>query len=50
MYAYLWRRLPGPLPIKVLVVAILLAAAFLLLMEVVFPWVADQLPHTDVTV
>lgn len=50
MYAYLWRALPGPRPVKVVLVVILLAAVFLLLMEVVFPWVAAQLPHTDVTV
>ena len=31
-------------------VLILVTAVFLLLMEVVFPWVAAQLPHTDVTV
>ncbi|GAA1733525.1 hypothetical protein SAMN06265174_102295 [Dietzia kunjamensis subsp. schimae] len=50
MYAYLWRSLPGPRPVKVVLVLLVLAAVFLLLMEVVFPWVAQQLPHTDVTV
>ena len=50
MYAYLWRSLPGPRPVRVALVLILLAAVFLLLMEVVFPWLAQQLPHTDVTV
>ena len=50
MYAYLWRSLPGPRPVKVVLLLLVLAAVFLLLMEVVFPWVAQQLPHTDVTV
>lgn len=50
MYAYLWRSLPGPRPVKIVLVLVLLAAVFLLLMEVVFPRVAELLPHTDVTV
>lgn len=50
MYAYLWRALPGPRPVKILLAMALLVAVFLTLMEVVFPWVAEQLPHTDVTV
>ena len=50
MYAYLWRSLPGPRPVRVLLLLVLLVAVFLLLMEVVFPWVSAQLPYTDVTV
>ena len=50
MYGPLWRALPGPWPVKLLLLLLLLAAVFLLLMEVVFPWVAELLPHTDVTV
>ncbi|MBC7306172.1 MAG: hypothetical protein H5T80_04420 [Dietzia sp.] len=50
MYAYLWRSLPGPRPVKALIALALLVALFLLLMEVVFPWVSQQLPHNDVTV
>lgn len=50
MYAYLWRSLPGPRPVRVLLLLVLLVAVFLLLMEAVFPWVSAQLPYTDVTV
>ena len=50
MYAYLWRSLPGPRPVKVVLLLVLLAAVFILLMEVVFPWVSAQMPYTDVTV
>lgn len=50
MYSYLWRSLPGPRLVRVLVLIVLLATLFLLLMEVVFPWVAAQMPYTDVTV
>lgn len=50
MYSYLWRSLPGPRLVRVLVLIVLLATLFLLLMEVVFPWVTAQMPYTDVTV
>lgn len=50
MYAYLWHSLPGPRPVKIVVLIVLLTALFLLLMEVVFPWVSAQMPYTDVTV
>ena len=50
MYAYLWALLPGPKPVKILLTVLLALAVLLLLMEVVFPWVAAQLPYTDVTV
>lgn len=50
MYTYLWRSLPGPRPVKALIALALLVAAFLLLMEIVFPWVSAQMPYTDVTV
>ncbi|HZK32582.1 MAG TPA: hypothetical protein VFC72_06700 [Corynebacterium sp.] len=50
MYTWLWRRLPGPTPVKALLVAVVLLAVFLLLMNVVFPWVSAQMPYSDVSV
>lgn len=50
MYGYLWRALPGPRPVKALLVIVLVVASVLLLMEVVFPWVSEQMPYADVTV
>lgn len=50
MYAYLWRSLPGPRPVKIVLLVVLFVALVLLLMEVVFPWVSEQMPYTDVTV
>lgn len=50
MYAYLWSLLPGPTPVKILLTVLLALGVFLLLMEVVFPWVSMQMPYTDVTV
>jgi len=50
MYGYLWRALPGPRPVRIVLLVALLVAVVVLLMEVVFPWVSQQLPYTDVTV
>jgi len=36
--------------VKLLLVLILIAAVFLLLMEVVFPWVSTLMPYNDVAV
>lgn len=49
MYRAFWNALPGPLPLKLLMIAILLVAVFFLLMEVVFPWVETLMPYNDVT-
>ena len=50
MYEYLWRKLPGPPAVKRLLTAVILVALFLVLMEVVFPWVSAQMPYNDVAV
>lgn len=50
MYAALWRALPGPWPVKLLVLLVLLAAALWALVEFVFPYVNTLVPQPDVTV
>jgi hypothetical protein len=50
MYAWLWRTLPGPLPIRLIITVTLAAAAVALLFSVVFPWVESRLPLDDVTI
>ena len=50
MYAWMWRKLPGPWPVKLLEALVALAAVVLLLFTVVFPWVEPRLPFNDVTV
>ncbi|MFM1722318.1 hypothetical protein ABEU20_000872 [Rhodococcus sp. PAM 2766] len=50
MYGYLWRALPGPRPVKALLAIVLALALVLVLMEVVFPWVSEHMPYSDVTV
>ena len=37
MYGWLWRHIPGPTPMRVLVVLATVVALFFLLMEVVYP-------------
>ena len=50
MYAWLWRKLPGSTPVKVLEALVLGVAVVLLLFMVVFPWLEPRLPFNDVTV
>ncbi len=50
MYAWLWRRLPGPLAARLLTVAVLLVGVLALLMFVVFPAVDPLLPLNNVSV
>ena len=50
MYAWIWRHLPGPWPVRGLLAALLAAAVVVLLFTTVFPWAEHTLPFLDVTV
>lgn len=50
MYRALWRALPGPALVKLLIVLVLLTAVFFLLMDAVFPWLSQLMPYNDVAV
>ena len=50
MYVWVWRRLPGPVVVRLLQALMLLAGAVALLFFVVFPAVEPLLPYSDVTV
>lgn len=50
MYGFIWRHLPGPTPVKILISVVLLAAVFMLLMEVIFPIISQHMPYNDVSV
>ncbi|RRJ86943.1 hypothetical protein EG850_05905 [Gulosibacter macacae] len=54
MYGALWRVLPGPWPVKLLLLLILIAAVLAALVIWVFPWVDSFLPglllEGDVTI
>ncbi|ATE51880.1 hypothetical protein [Actinosynnema pretiosum] len=49
MYSWIWRHLPGPLPVRVLEAVVLAAGVVALLMFVVFPWAEPMLPFNQVT-
>jgi hypothetical protein len=50
MYPWMWRRLPGPWPAKLVGMLVLLVAALALLFLLVFPRVGPALPFNHVTV
>ena len=55
MYAGLWRILPGPWPVKLIVLLALLAAAAYGLVYYVFPWfdstfLPSVLPEGDISI
>jgi len=50
MYGLLWRLLPGPWPVRLVLFLLLVVAAVALLWFVIFPWAEPLLPFGDVTV
>ena len=50
MYAWIWRHLPGPVALRVVLSLLLFALAVFVLFEFVFPWLDPRLPWSDVTV
>lgn len=50
MYAALWRILPGPVWVRILLLLVLLAALLLTLVTWVFPWVQALLDTPEVTI
>ncbi|MBS2531296.1 hypothetical protein KGQ20_00780 [Catenulispora sp. NF23] len=50
MYAFLWRHLPGPVYVKVLVALIVAAVIVVLLFGWIFPWVEPLMPFSGNTV
>lgn len=50
MYGALWRILPGPWPVKLLIVLVLLAAALYGLFFHLFPWIAATFVPDDGTI
>lgn len=50
MYVWIWRRLPGGRPGKLIGSALLILVVVALLFLVVFPWIEPRMPFNDVTV
>jgi len=49
-YGWLWRVLPGPVPVKALLAVMLALAVVAVLFTWVFPVIAPYLPFNDTTV
>ena len=50
MYGWIFRALPGPLWMRIVLSVMLVLAAVMLLMVFVFPWVSQFSPLTDSTI
>jgi hypothetical protein len=50
VYAALWRVLPGPVWVRILIVVVLVAAVLFALATWVFPWIDGMLNPQNVTV
>jgi hypothetical protein len=50
MYAWLWRHLPGPFPVKLMCALMLFAMIVVVLFQWVFPWLEPMLPFNGNTV
>lgn len=50
MYAWVWQRLPGPWPARLLICLVLIAALVYALFMWVFPWAEEALGISNVTV
>jgi hypothetical protein len=50
MYAYLWRHLPGPVYMKLLIALAIAALIVVLLFGWVFPWIEPLMPFSGNTV
>ena len=50
MYSALWRILPGPVWVRIVILVVLVALILAGLVEWVFPWAADTLLPQESTV
>jgi hypothetical protein len=50
MYAWIWRKLPGPFAVKLSLAVVLALGVIALLMFVVFPWLEPRLWFNEVSV
>lgn len=50
MYGAIWRLLPGPLWLRVILAVVLAAAVVAACFQWVYPWLAEYMPFNDTTV
>jgi hypothetical protein len=49
MYGWIWRKLPGPLAVRITIATVLVLGVVALLLFVVFPWLEPKLWFNNVT-
>lgn len=49
MYGWIWRHLPGPFAVRLVLSLAMVTGVVALLMFVVFPWAEPLLPFNNVT-
>lgn len=50
MYGWIFRHLPGPLWVRILTSAALVACALVLMVQFLFPWMSEFTTFTDSTI
>lgn len=50
MYAFVWRHLPGPVSVKILIALAIAALIVVLLFGWIFPWIEPLMPFSGNTV
>ena len=50
MYGWLWRHLPGPMPVRVVLAAVLVAAVLAVCFLWVYPAISPYMPFNSTTV
>jgi hypothetical protein len=50
MYAWVWRHLPGPAPVRAFIAAVMLTGVVAALFLYAFPWLQTQLGYDDTVV
>jgi hypothetical protein len=50
MYSWIWRHLPGPVAVRLVLALVLVVGVVALLFFVVFPWLDPLLPFNNVTI
>ena len=50
MYGWIFRHLPGPLWLRILTTLVMIAAALVLMVQFLFPWMSQFTQFTDSTI
>jgi polyferredoxin len=50
VYSWIFRQVPGPLWLRLLILLALIAGALVLMVQLLFPWMSQLTPFTDSTI